>query len=170
MSQITAAVALWGGVAALLSKAAVYDWKYRQIPNWLTLTGAIYAFFYWSHLSGWQGALTKLGIGLGIGFILYVSGFSQAGDAKLMAVLSALIGPAGMFLTLAGAYASLLLYVVPRRIRRLGLKGFIECEKQGFRHVLYLRSVDADDAPREVERAPLGPFFLPGVLLALLIH
>jgi Flp pilus assembly protein protease CpaA len=170
MSHASVIILLWGGAIAFLIMAAILDLKRREIPNWLTLIAALYAMACWGCLSDWKAASANLGIGLGAGFLLYLCRMIGAGDAKALAALSAMIGPAAMFMTLAGAFCAIILYIVPKRVLRLGLKGFLGCERQGLMHFLCLRSLDAGLAPPDVERVPLAPFFLPGFLLALLFH
>ena len=76
--------------------AAVYDVRYRRIPNWLTVGGvllglALNAFLY----QGWPGlrfSLPGFGLGFGVYFLLYVLRAMGAGDVKLMAAVGAVVG------------------------------------------------------------------------------
>jgi prepilin peptidase CpaA len=81
----------------LVAIAAVFDIRYRRIPNWLVLAGIIvglawnvYSSDHWS-----SGLLRSLG-GLGLGFILYFPLYliraRGAGDVKLLAAVGAIAG------------------------------------------------------------------------------
>jgi prepilin peptidase CpaA len=81
------------------------DWRYRRIPNWLTVSGcaagiALNAvFFGWSGLkSALLGAL--LGLGLLLPFVLIRS--LGAGDWKLAGAVGACVGPRQLASVLVG--------------------------------------------------------------------
>jgi prepilin peptidase CpaA len=81
--------------------AGIYDWKYRRIPNWLTLAGVVAGFSCHCYLGGWAGLLfASKGFGLGalIYFALYLLRGMGAGDVKLMAALGSIAGPMSWFL------------------------------------------------------------------------
>src|SRR5580658_8861554 len=54
----------------LVAIAAVFDIRYRRIPNWLVLAGIIVGLAWNVYSSGWSGLL-RASEGLGLGFILY---------------------------------------------------------------------------------------------------
>ena len=81
--------------------AGIYDWRFRRIPNWLTLAGLIAGFSCHFYLSGWPGFLVAAkGFGLAalIYFLLYLVHAMGAGDVKLMAALGSIAGPMNWFL------------------------------------------------------------------------
>jgi prepilin peptidase CpaA len=89
--------------------AGIYDWRFRRIPNWLTLAGLLAGFSCHCYLGslhgGWAGALAGLitaakGFGLAalIYFVLYVARAMGAGDVKLMAALGSIVGAMNWFL------------------------------------------------------------------------
>ena len=81
--------------------AGVYDWRYRRIPNWLTLAGLIAGFSFHCYLGGVAGLLIAAkGFGLAalIYFALYLLRGMGAGDVKLMAALGSIAGPMSWFL------------------------------------------------------------------------
>ena len=54
----------------LVAIAAIFDIRYRRIPNWLVLAGIVVGFAWNVSHSGWSGLL-RASEGLGLGFILY---------------------------------------------------------------------------------------------------
>ncbi|HZL57926.1 MAG TPA: A24 family peptidase [Bryobacteraceae bacterium] len=84
----------------LVSVAAVYDIRYRRIPNWLVLA-AIVAGFTWNALSSGGPGLGRAAAGLGLGFVLYFPLYlirgRRAGDVKLLAAVGAITGPGNCF-------------------------------------------------------------------------
>lgn len=77
--------------------AAAWDLRTRRIPNWLTVGGVAAGIAVNGWLWGWRGLL-EAGTGLGLALLVYVPlvwlrGMG-AGDAKLMAAVGALTGPA----------------------------------------------------------------------------
>lgn len=86
---------------AVLLVAAVYDVRFRRIPNWITVTGValgvlLNAFLFdplsWFSLGGVWFSLRGLGLGFGVYFLLYVIRAMGAGDVKLMAAVGAMVG------------------------------------------------------------------------------
>lgn len=79
----------------LVAVAAVYDFRYRRIPNWLVLAGIAAGFAWHIFFSGWSGPGVA-GAGLGTGFILYFPLYllraRGAGDVKLLAAVGSIAG------------------------------------------------------------------------------
>ena len=96
-------------VVAVVTAAAVYDLKYRRIPNALTLGAAAVAIAIHGVLNGWSGVLlaaSGLGVGVGLYFPLFALGGMGAGDVKLLGAIGAWLGPMGAVWTgLCGAIA-----------------------------------------------------------------
>ena len=85
--------------------AGVFDWRYRRIPNWLTVSGLAAGVAVNTILYRWPGlkaALlgTALGLGLLLPFVLVRS--LGAGDWKLAGALGACLGPRQLLSVLMG--------------------------------------------------------------------
>ncbi|MGD0470141.1 MAG: A24 family peptidase [Terriglobales bacterium] len=85
--------------------AGFLDWRYRRIPNWLTVSGFAAGIAVNTILYRWPGlkaALlgTLLGLGLLLPFVLFRS--LGAGDWKLAGALGACLGPRQLLSVLMG--------------------------------------------------------------------
>ena len=83
-------------LAALALTAALFDLRFRRIPNWLTAGGWITGVAAQTYLQGWPGAKEAL-LGSALGFGVYAFLFSLramgGGDVKLMAAIGSFTGP-----------------------------------------------------------------------------
>jgi prepilin peptidase CpaA len=119
---------------ALVLGAAVYDVRYRRIPNWLTAGGILAGLVLNAIVKqGWPGGLGSVWPGVwfslkgflvafGVYFVLYMLRAMGAGDVKLMGAVGALVGVAdwfGIFIITAivGGFMALILVVVKRRLK-----------------------------------------------------
>jgi prepilin peptidase CpaA len=95
----------WIPAVLLAISAGILDWRYRRIPNWLTVSGLAAGVAVNTILYRWPGlkaALlgTLLGLGLLLPFVLVRS--LGAGDWKLAGALGACLGPRQLFSVLMG--------------------------------------------------------------------
>ena len=76
--------------------AAVYDVRFRRIPNWITVSGVVIGLglntFLYRGLPGLVFSLKGLALGFGLYFLLYALHAMGAGDVKMMAAVGALVG------------------------------------------------------------------------------
>ena len=87
-------------LVTLLIVAGVIDYRTYRIPNWLTLSGAVFGLLYSALGSNvHQGFLWSLG-GLGLGLLtmlpMYALRVMGAGDVKLMAMVGTFLGYTGI--------------------------------------------------------------------------
>jgi len=122
--------------------AAVYDVRYRRIPNWVSVSGAALGLalnsFLYRGTPGLLFAFKGLALGFGLYFVLYALHAMGAGDVKLMGATGALVGWQdwiGIFLITAmlGGFMALIVTVARGRLKRtFGNLGYILGEmKQG---------------------------------------
>ena len=92
---------------ALFAAAAGWsDWRFRRIPNWLTVPGLLVGVAVNSLAWGWPGARASvlgaiLGLALLLPFVMVRS--LGAGDWKLVGALGAFLGPQPLITVLLGA-------------------------------------------------------------------
>lgn len=98
---------------ALLTVAAVIDWRTRRIPNWLNaviLTTGLANAFVWQTPTTPSQALLGMLVGFGILILPYALGAMGAGDVKMLAGVGAWLGPWATFQTyLVAAIVGLLI-------------------------------------------------------------
>ena len=94
-------------LAGVLALAAGYtDWRWRRIPNWLTVPGFLAGIAANSIAYGWPGLKLSLG-GAGLGLLLlfpfvFIRALG-AGDWKLVGAIGACLGSLEILTVLAGA-------------------------------------------------------------------
>jgi prepilin peptidase CpaA len=86
----------WIAAVLVAMAAGILDWRYRRIPNWLTVSGLVAGVALNTILYRWPGLRAALvgaalGLGLLLPFVLIRS--LGAGDWKLAGALGACIGP-----------------------------------------------------------------------------
>jgi prepilin peptidase CpaA len=82
-------------VSLFTAAAAVWDHRYRRIPNSLTIPVFLAGWVYQATFHGWSGlGQGALGFALGFGmlFILWLIGGGGGGDVKMMGALSVWLG------------------------------------------------------------------------------
>ena len=116
LAVATLAVAVCGGWL---------DWRWRRIPNWLTLPALLFGIGVHVAAAGWPGAKDALaGAGLGLGLLLpfvLVRGLG-AGDWKLMGALGALTGRERLVMVLLLSMLIAGLMAVVEMVRRRRVK------------------------------------------------
>jgi prepilin peptidase CpaA len=83
-------------VVGFTGTAATWDWRWRRIPNWLTVSAAICGLAFHLTTAGWAGlgkSLAGFAVGFALLLVLWIIGGGGAGDVKFMAALGAWLGP-----------------------------------------------------------------------------
>src|SRR6266852_3820776 len=113
-------------LAFVVVAAAMFDFRYRRVPNWLTVSGILLGIglnaFLFESLGLWM-ALRGVGVAFLIYFPLYLLRGMGAGDVKLMAAVGAMVGWANwlgilVLTSLIGGVAAVVLVVAKGRIRK----------------------------------------------------
>ena len=162
-------------VLVVVGIAAVYDIRYRRIPNWLVLTGILVGFGLNTFLFEWKGLRFSL-LGLALAFLIYFPLYllrgMGAGDVKLMASIGAMVGWAdwmGIFIVtaiLGGLAAIALLLRQSRLIYGLSNVGYMVGEIMSFR-APYVRNDSLDLRSSRSMKLPHGVFIALGSLIFL---
>jgi prepilin peptidase CpaA len=153
-------------LAALVLVAAVYDWRFRRIPNWLTLSGVLAGigvnwFIYWDQVRYPREALLGLGLAFLVYFPLYLIRGMGAGDVKLMAAVGAIVGPwnwFGIFVAsnILGGIAAIFMVMSKGRLwSTIANVGFMLNELAHFRPP-YLRKEELDLSSPKAVKMPHG--------------
>ncbi len=87
--------------------AGVFDWRWRRIPNWLTVSGFVTGVVVntvFAGLPGMEAALLGTLVGLVLVMPLVLIRSLGAGDWKLTGALGAFLGPRQLILVLIGSF------------------------------------------------------------------
>ncbi len=106
---------------AVILIAAIWDLRFRRIPNWLTLPALLLGVALHVYLGTWREAAFGFFLAVVIYLPLWLAGGRGAGDLKLMAALGVILGPTlwiQLFVLTAfiGAVWALILVVAKRRL------------------------------------------------------
>lgn len=115
---------------SILIVSVVVDIRVRKIPNILTFPAMLLGLVYHTVTNGWSGlafSAEGLVVGIAIFIIPYIMGGMGAGDAKLMGVIGAMIGPksvliASLFTAVVGGIYALAVLLFNMQY----FKGFVE--------------------------------------------
>ena len=165
----------------LVLAAAVFDVRYRRIPNWLTVGGVVLGLGLNATLSrspspaNWgmfRASLIGMAAAFGIYFVLYALRAMGAGDVKLMAAVGAVAGWPnwfGIFIvtSLLGGIMALVLVVMRKRLKKtLFNVGFILHEMKSARPA-YVGKEELDVRNPKAMSLPHGAVIAIGTLFFL---
>lgn len=163
---------------AVLIAAAIYDIRFRRIPNWLTAGGVLIGLGLNTFLyEGWPGlrfGLIGMAAAFGLYFFLYALRAMGAGDVKLMAAVGALVGWEdwfGIFVVTAivGGIMALILMTLRGRVKHtLWNVGFILSEMKHGRPA-YVGREELDVKNPKAMGLPHGFVIAVGTLFYLLL-
>ena len=96
----------WVLAVFLAAWAGVLDWRYRRIPNWLTVPGLFAGVAVNTIAAGWSGAKASL-LGAGLGLLLLLPFVLikalGGGDWKLIGAIGACLGSSRLIAVLIGS-------------------------------------------------------------------
>ena len=102
----------------ILPIAAIYDIRFRKIPNWLTFPTMVAGIAFYTYMAGSKGLIFSvegLLLGMALFMVFYVCAGMGAGDVKLMGAIGGILGLKGVFTAflgtalIGGIYALILL-------------------------------------------------------------
>ncbi|MDH6590743.1 prepilin peptidase CpaA [Variovorax sp. TBS-050B] len=169
-----------GGLLVLLLMAAVSDWRFYRIPNWLTFGGMVFAVIYGTFAARTPAAGASLALGgLATGFAImlpfYLLGIMGAGDVKLMAMVGAFLGPyqtlvAILFTCIAGGVAAIAFALHRRRLCHMlsnvkhAAQGLVVSGMAG------VRPSATVDPRQSIGKLPYGICICAGTVAEILAH
>jgi prepilin peptidase CpaA len=166
---------------ALVLAAAVFDVRYRRIPNWLNVLGVVLGLGLNAFLSQslasrgmFKASLIGLGAGFGIYFVLYALRAMGAGDVKLMAAVGAVVGWPNwfgifIFTSLLGGIMAIILVIMRKRFQKtLFNVGFILNEMKSGRPA-YVGKEELDVRSPKAMSLPHGAVIAIGTLFYLAV-
>jgi prepilin peptidase CpaA len=161
-------------LVATVVVAAIYDIRYRRIPNWLVLAALLLGIGLNVFLYSSAGLKTSL-LGFGLAFAIYLPLYflrgMGAGDVKLMGAIGAIAGPAnwfGIFIgssLIGGAVAVVLLLARGKLRNSLANISFLLFELAHFRPPYAREELDLS-SPKSM-KLPHGVMIACGVLTFL---
>jgi prepilin peptidase CpaA len=164
-----------GLLLVLVLIGGIYDFRFRRLPNWLTVGGTALGFLINLQIlkgAGLGNAATGLGLAMLIYVPLYLLRAMGAGDVKLMAAIGAIVGPTNwlvIFLAtaLVGGVLALWLSAAKGRIRQVLFNvSFMVFELAHFR-APYRTNSALDVHCEAALRMPHGVSTAVGALLSL---
>jgi len=169
-------------LTAFLLVVAYYDFRYRRIPNWCTVSTALAGLVLNGFLQASGSSVFSLTgiafslLGLVVGFVVYLVLYAiraiSAGDVKMMAAIGALVGGAQwvriwIFGAIAGAVLGIIVVLMKKRVKKtMWNVGFIFSEL-GHGRPAYLRREELDVKSDKGLRLPHGVGIAVGALLYL---
>jgi prepilin peptidase CpaA len=156
----------------LAGVAALFDIRFRRIPNWLVLSGIVLGLGWNLSSSGLSGLLRSaegLGLGFALYFPLYLIRARGAGDVKLLAAAGAITGPGNIFLicvltAILGGIIALIVLVIAGRLRKTFFN--VGWMLQDLTHLRapYKSSEELDVTTSKGMRLPHGAMIAVGVI------
>ena len=169
-----------GSLLLLLAVAAVFDFRFHRIPNWLVVSGALFGVIYNTAMpeSISDNILTPLA-GIGVGLLLFLPLYALramgAGDVKLLAMTGAFVGAGAtlrvaLLSVLVGGVLSIV-YVLVKRTAPKMVRNLVSVFQLSILNVLggsapsFRIAVD-----KSAGKLPFGVAILLGTFTYLVLH
>jgi prepilin peptidase CpaA len=149
-------------LALVVVVAAIFDLRWKRVPNSLTLPGLLLGISLNTIFFQREGLWSSLE-GLGLAFLIYFPLFllraMGGGDVKLMAAVGAIAGPGNwlrifFFTLLFGALAAIILMFAKRRVRRTLENMWLILASLGSGQAPYARNPELDVRSEQSVRLP----------------
>lgn len=159
-------------LAGILTAAALFDLRFRRIPNFLTYPAMAAALVYHSAQFGWPGFLmgaSGIAVGLAVFLAFFILGGMGAGDVKLMGAVGGLLGPKGallaaLYTALAGGVYALILLAIHGILQETARRyAMMLTTLMATRNFIYLPPARRGKSPRLIYGLPIAA----GALLAV---
>lgn len=163
-------------LALVVVVAAIFDLRWRRVPNSLTLPGLLLGILLNTIYFPRDGLWSSLE-GLGLAFLIYFPLFlvraMGGGDVKLMAAVGAIVGPGNwlrifFFTLLFGALAAIFLIFVRKRVRRTFENMWLILTSLGSGQAPYAKNPELDVRSEQGIRLPHAVTIACGALAFLL--
>jgi prepilin peptidase CpaA len=157
--------------------AAIWDLRYRRIPNALILSGLIIGLCITVINQGTHGLLISLA-GFSLGFIMLLPGyllrFTGAGDLKLFAVMGVFTGPVMLLQIFMASVLAGALFVLLHAVWKIihnDMSLFVQRYKsmlQSFLTTGQFNYIPSNQESVLKQRLPMAPFYASGCLIILM--
>ena len=161
--------------------AAVFDWRAKRLPNWLTVsmavTGLLFHVTVGAVMGGFPGAglglfhsLGGFAIGFALLFVLWAIGAGGGGDVKYTAALGTWLGPAPIFYVIVVAVCLVAVMsgvVMLWEVMRLG---YSKSRKRYIEQKKVRKEAQSEEARQEaMVRRRLMPWAVPAALATWIV-
>ena len=162
-------------LALIVITAAIFDGRWRRVPNWLTVPGVLLGIALNTILLGSEGLRSSLE-GLGLALVIYLALFllraMGGGDVKLMAAVGAIAGGSNwlsifVLTLLFGGVAAIILILARRRVRQTFQNMWLIIASLGSGQAPYKRNPQLDVRSEESVRLPHAVTIACGALAFL---
>lgn len=161
--------------------AAIFDWRAKRLPNWLTVSMAVSGLLF--HLcvgavmggvsgAGWGllNALGGFGVGFGLLFVLWVIGAGGGGDVKYTAALGTWLGPGPTFYVIAVAVCLVAVMSAVVMLSEVARLGFGKSKQRYLEKKNVRKESQSEQARQEaMVRRRLMPWAVPAALATWIV-
>jgi prepilin peptidase CpaA len=161
--------------------AAIFDWRAKRLPNWLTVSMAVTGLVFHVIVGGAMGGLTGAGagllnsllgfaIGFGLLFVLWVIGAGGGGDVKYTAALGAWLGPWPTFYVIVVAVCLVAVMSIAVMLWEIIRLGFSKTRSRYIEQAKVRKHGQSDQARQEaMVRRRLMPWAVPAAMATWIV-
>lgn len=161
--------------------AAVFDWRAKRLPNWLTVSMAVTGLLFHVTVGAVMGGLAGAGLGLlhalggfaigfGLLFILWVIGAGGGGDVKYTAALGTWLGPGPIFYVIVVAVCLVAVMSGAVMLWEVMRLGYSKSRKRYIEQKKVRKEAQSETARQEaMVRRRLMPWAVPAALATWIV-